>query len=190
MLIDGHLDLAYNVATKGRDLTLPLHMMRSQGHGDALVTLPELKAGSIDIVFGTIFIRFSSSKVTVASVAVFDVSHGGTTIALYADVERLTQVSVPRGETGEKATVELNTSGVELHARHGQRLVRHRRPRLHRGVAGNESGPNCLSENQDALNDRSKLFGASAKPSHSGFRSGVAKEHHHRGAAVAAEKED
>lgn len=57
MLIDGHLDLAYNAAANGRDLTLPLGVLRSQGHKDALVTLPELKTGGIDIVFGTIFIR-------------------------------------------------------------------------------------------------------------------------------------
>lgn len=61
MLIDGHLDLAYNVVAAGRDLTLPLDELRRQGHEDALVTLPELKAGGVDIVFGTIFVRPATS---------------------------------------------------------------------------------------------------------------------------------
>ena len=61
MYIDGHLDLAYNVTSAGRDLTHPLDMLRTQGHPDALVTLPELANGSVGIVFGTIFVRPASS---------------------------------------------------------------------------------------------------------------------------------
>ena len=56
-LIDGHLDLAYNVLSAGRDLTLPLGELRAQGHEDALVTLPELRQGGVKIVFGTIYVR-------------------------------------------------------------------------------------------------------------------------------------
>lgn len=57
MYIDGHLDLAYNVLAAGRDLTLPLDTLREQGHPDALVTLPELQAGGVGVVFGTIYVR-------------------------------------------------------------------------------------------------------------------------------------
>lgn len=61
MYIDGHLDLAYNVLAAGRDLTLPLEALRAQGHPDALVTLPELKAAGVGIVFGTIYVRPAAS---------------------------------------------------------------------------------------------------------------------------------
>ncbi|CAA9585491.1 MAG: peptidase M19, renal dipeptidase [uncultured Truepera sp.] len=61
MYIDGHLDLAYNALAAGRDLTLPLDTLREQGHPDALVTLPELRAGGVGIVFGTIYVRPAAS---------------------------------------------------------------------------------------------------------------------------------
>jgi membrane dipeptidase len=61
MYIDGHLDLAYNVLAAGRDLTLPLNDLRTQGHPEALVTLPELVQGGVRIVFGTIFVRPATS---------------------------------------------------------------------------------------------------------------------------------
>ena len=61
MYIDGHLDLAYNVLAAGRDLTLPLDTLREQGHPDALVTLPELRAGGVGVVFGTIYVRPAAS---------------------------------------------------------------------------------------------------------------------------------
>lgn len=55
LMIDGHLDLAYNVLAAGRDLTLPLDELR-RDHPGALVTLPELAAGGVGVVFGTIFV--------------------------------------------------------------------------------------------------------------------------------------
>lgn len=61
MYIDGHLDLAYNVLAAGRDLSLPLDALRAAGHPDALVTLPELRAGGVGLVFGTIYVRPASS---------------------------------------------------------------------------------------------------------------------------------
>lgn len=57
LLIDGHLDLAYNVLAAGRDLTLPLDDLRGQGHEGALVTLPELRNGGVRLVFGTIYVQ-------------------------------------------------------------------------------------------------------------------------------------
>ena len=61
MYIDGHLDLAYNVLAAGRDLTLPLDTLRTSGHPDALVTLPELRAGGVGVVFGTIYVKPAAS---------------------------------------------------------------------------------------------------------------------------------
>ncbi len=54
-MIDGHLDLAYNVLAAGRDLTLPLEELRRE-HPGALVTLPERALGGGGIVCGTIFV--------------------------------------------------------------------------------------------------------------------------------------
>lgn len=53
-MVDGHLDLAYNVLAAGRDLTLPLDDLRRE-HPGALVTLPELVKGGVKVVFGTLF---------------------------------------------------------------------------------------------------------------------------------------
>ena len=61
-LIDGHLDLAYNVLAAGRDLTLPLDALRRQGHKDALVTLPELRRTGIGIVFGTVYVQPAAAQ--------------------------------------------------------------------------------------------------------------------------------
>lgn len=66
--------------------------------------------GHIDFDFS----GFGPGAVTVASLEVFDVSHGGAAVTLFADGERLEEVSVPRGGTGERATVELGTPGVDL----------------------------------------------------------------------------
>ena len=63
-LIDGHLDLAYNVLAAGRDLTLPLDALRRQGHEDALVTLPELRDGGVSVVFGTIYVQPAAAQLS------------------------------------------------------------------------------------------------------------------------------
>ncbi|ABF45410.1 dipeptidase [Deinococcus geothermalis] len=57
MLIDGHLDLAYNAA-RGRDLTLPLAALRkadSVPNETATVTFEELRAAGVRVCFGTLF---------------------------------------------------------------------------------------------------------------------------------------
>lgn len=57
MLIDGHLDLAFN-AQNGRELTLPLSEMRRSdpvAGETATVTFPELRAAGLRVCFGTLF---------------------------------------------------------------------------------------------------------------------------------------
>ncbi len=57
MLIDGHLDLAFN-ALNGRDLTLPLEALRAAdpvADETATVSLPELRAAGVRVCFGTLF---------------------------------------------------------------------------------------------------------------------------------------
>jgi membrane dipeptidase len=56
---DGHLDLADNALRKGRDLLLDLASLRAverKEAEEAMVTLPELRRGGIDVVVATIFV--------------------------------------------------------------------------------------------------------------------------------------
>lgn len=61
ILIDGHLDLAYNTLAVGRDLTRPLDDLR-RADPTALITLPELRRARTRVVFGTIFVRPADAK--------------------------------------------------------------------------------------------------------------------------------
>ncbi|MFC6667033.1 hypothetical protein ACFP9V_18045 [Deinococcus radiopugnans] len=57
MLIDGHLDLAYN-ALNGRDLTLPLDGLRAVDPVEgqtATTTFSEMRAAGLRVCFGTLF---------------------------------------------------------------------------------------------------------------------------------------
>lgn len=58
LLIDGHLDLAFNVTASARDLTLELGTLRKRERKreqEALLTLPELRRGGLAVVFATLF---------------------------------------------------------------------------------------------------------------------------------------
>lgn len=63
MIVDAHLDLAYNALRHGRNLSKPVAYVRraEQGNpavarrGTAIVTLPELRSAGVGIVFGTLF---------------------------------------------------------------------------------------------------------------------------------------
>lgn len=61
MLVDGHLDLAYNALNLGRDVVAGVAAIRAAepvtrpGLGGATVGLPELQAGGIGLVFATLF---------------------------------------------------------------------------------------------------------------------------------------
>jgi len=65
MLIDSHLDLAYNALAFGADLTLPLGALRDSHYGRSAsaraetptVSLPALRDGDVRIAFGTIFVQ-------------------------------------------------------------------------------------------------------------------------------------
>lgn len=60
------------------------------------------------------FSNFGPGAVTVRSITVFDVSHQGATVTLYAEGERLEELAIPRGDTGEQTTVEIDTPGVDF----------------------------------------------------------------------------
>ncbi|WP_244363390.1 dipeptidase [Thermus brockianus] len=57
VMVDAHLDLAYNARALGRDLTLPLEALRAvDPHPDTpLVTLPSLKEAGVAVAFATLF---------------------------------------------------------------------------------------------------------------------------------------
>ena len=58
LVVDAHLDLAYNAADVGRDLTLTAAELRAREARDGeqvTATLPELRRGGVAVVLGTIF---------------------------------------------------------------------------------------------------------------------------------------
>lgn len=65
MLIDAHLDLAFNAVALGGDLTLPLAELRATPYGQAAarrgetptVALPALRAADVRLAFGTVFVQ-------------------------------------------------------------------------------------------------------------------------------------
>lgn len=58
LLVDAHLDLAWNARALGRDLTLPLEALRAQDpHPETpLVTLPSLQEAGVALAFATLFV--------------------------------------------------------------------------------------------------------------------------------------
>lgn len=66
IIVDAHLDLAFNALNNGRDLRLPLAGLRGKeavpgSKGIATVTYPELRRGSVGLVFGTLFVTPATS---------------------------------------------------------------------------------------------------------------------------------
>lgn len=66
MIVDAHLDLAYNALSYGRDLLLPLAELRGREsvdtiRGQATVTFPALREANVGLVFGTIFVSPAKS---------------------------------------------------------------------------------------------------------------------------------
>lgn len=64
LIIDSHLDLAWNALHLRRDLTRPVAVVRQSDppeitarYGTCTVTLPELRRGRVGIVFGTVMVR-------------------------------------------------------------------------------------------------------------------------------------
>jgi membrane dipeptidase len=60
IIVDAHLDIAYNALNYGRDFTLPLAELRGRERGRspngiATVSLPTLQEGGVAVVFGTLF---------------------------------------------------------------------------------------------------------------------------------------
>lgn len=61
MIIDAHLDLAYNVS-RGRDIRMPAKQQPIAENEIATVGFPDLRAGGVDLVFATIFCQPTTQK--------------------------------------------------------------------------------------------------------------------------------
>jgi len=64
LIVDAHLDLAWNALQWNRDLQLSVHTLRTQeshlsgpGRGENTVTLPEMRKGRVALCFATLFAR-------------------------------------------------------------------------------------------------------------------------------------
>jgi microsomal dipeptidase-like Zn-dependent dipeptidase len=64
LLIDGHLDLAYNALTLNRDLSQSVEEIRRQAAGKSLgtVSLPEMRKGEVGVCLATAFARVSVER--------------------------------------------------------------------------------------------------------------------------------
>src|SRR5437764_13569663 len=55
MIVDAHLDLAYNAVLRGRDVTRPAAEQPGVENETATVGLPDIRAGGIGLICATIF---------------------------------------------------------------------------------------------------------------------------------------
>lgn len=55
MIVDAHLDLSYNAVLRGRDVTRPASEQQIADKEIATVGLPDLRAGGVGLICGTIF---------------------------------------------------------------------------------------------------------------------------------------
>lgn len=113
MIVDAHLDLAYNVLEHGRDLTLPLASIRNAEKGQsrngvATVSLPELQKGGVGLVFGTIFVMPTASHLAAIGTRV------GYKDAAEAHRQGMAQLDYYHRLADEQATVRLVTDQQSL----------------------------------------------------------------------------
>jgi membrane dipeptidase len=112
LIIDTHLDLAWNALSWGRDITLPLDQinaresgMTGKGRGRATVSLPEMRAAGVAVCLATVLARvrtgFHSTEELLRTSPDFQNQQmaygvGQGQIAYYRLLEELGQVSVLR----------------------------------------------------------------------------------------------
>ncbi len=118
MIIDGHLDLAWNAITLKRQLTDEILSIRNSEkpepwhhEGTSMVSFPEMHKGNINIVFATIFAQpFGSTPTAQAGYKTADEAYN---IALqqikwYEDMENIGKIKVIRSSKG----LEQINSGI------------------------------------------------------------------------------
>ena len=68
MIVDAHLDIAYNALNHGRSPLHPISSLRAQEQpdgerGQATVSFPDMRQGGVGLVFGTLFVTPSHAKI-------------------------------------------------------------------------------------------------------------------------------
>lgn len=142
MIIDAHLDIAFNALGSGADLRLPLDDVRRSAYGVAAtgraatptVSLPVLRAADVRVVFGTIFVL----KQTPA----FNVGGPVYTTPEQANAQGWAQLRYYH-ELAQQGEIALVTE----------------RPSLERALAGDASQPGLvpLMEGADPIRDADEL---------------------------------
>lgn len=73
IMVDGHLDLGWNIVNYGRDYTRSAYAIREDGNsghaGRAMIGLPELLAGRVALLIGTIYVIPASHASSTAQIA-------------------------------------------------------------------------------------------------------------------------
>ena len=132
MIVDGHLDLAYNALVDGRDYTRSALAIRAEeaggpietSNGRCMVGLPELLAGDVRLIVGTLFAlpRSEAGKGECGYVN----QHG-------AHEQALAQLGIYRRWAAEVDEIDLVRTAADLDAAGGPRRRRaaDRERRLH-----------------------------------------------------------
>ncbi len=88
LIIDGHLDLAWNALSYDRDQTVPVAQLRlreaglyENGSGRATVSLPEMRRGGVALCFATLLARARPSEARVAAPERTDIDYASQSIA-------------------------------------------------------------------------------------------------------------
>ena len=117
LIIDAHLDLAFNAVGNGADLRLPIEQLRQTPFGRTMtaksetptVCLPALRAGNVGVVFATIFVpsRGSVFNMTGPSYATPEEAFrlGREQADYYLKLEAAGEVSIVRNRTDLQAAL-------------------------------------------------------------------------------------
>ena len=97
LIVDSHLDLAWNALSWKRDLTLPLDEMNARdaqldsrlGRGRATITFPEMRRGGVFLCLGTLMARVGPDLMAeaLARFGAQQMEMGGRTMKGYVEVE-------------------------------------------------------------------------------------------------------
>jgi membrane dipeptidase len=105
MIIDAHLDLAYNAVLRDRDVTQPAAMQPIRENEIATVGLPDLRSGGVSLVFATIFCQPRTQKHAGYESPEQAFDQASRQIAYYQQLER--DELITRSGTGSAATTSV-----------------------------------------------------------------------------------
>lgn len=103
LIVDAHLDLAWNALQWNRDLTCSVNTIRTceaavagKGRGQNTVALPELRAGRVALCFGTLLARSTGNPVAHIDFATPEQAYGTAQgqLAYYRALEAAAQVKI------------------------------------------------------------------------------------------------